>query len=134
LFKPSKTSQNIPERIITALTYRHRHSNMESISFRVPKLFLYIPSGLHKGKPSALVVMLQVYRQNKGRKSSPASSDLIVNGLRVCSHGGLLERLSKRRMGMACPRDVLAGRAVLESQGAFCDHLTGIGADDVNTK
>ena len=52
---------------------------------------------------------------------------LKVDGLAVCRHGGLLERLGQCGMGVASARDILAGRTVLESEGSLGNHLTGVG-------
>lgn len=56
---------------------------------------------------------------------------LEVDGLGVGGHGGLLESLSQRRVGVAGTGNVLGGRAVLKGQGGLGNHLTGVGSDDV---
>lgn len=57
-----------------------------------------------------------------------------MDGLGVGSHGSLLESLSQGRVSVARSRNVLGGSAVLQSQGTLGNHLTGVGADDVDTK
>lgn len=58
----------------------------------------------------------------------------IMNRFARCRHGGLLESLGERRMGMRCARDILRAGAILECQDTFRNHLTGIRADDVNAQ
>lgn len=57
-----------------------------------------------------------------------------MDGLGVGGHGSLLEGLGKCGMGVAGSGDILAGSTVLESQSTLSDHLTSVGADDVNTE
>jgi hypothetical protein len=57
-----------------------------------------------------------------------------VDRLPVSVHRRLLERLRKRRVGVARPRDVLRGSTVLEREGSLGNHLTSVGANDVDTE
>lgn len=57
-----------------------------------------------------------------------------MDGLGVGSHGSLLEGLGQGRVSVARPRDILARCAVLESQSTLSNHLTGVGANDVDTQ
>lgn len=57
-----------------------------------------------------------------------------MDGLGVGSHGSLLEGLSQGRVSVAGASNVLARSTVLDSQGGLGDHLTGVGADDVDTE
>jgi hypothetical protein len=57
-----------------------------------------------------------------------------VNGLGVGGHGSLLECLGKRGVGVTGSGNILAGSAVLKSQGTFSNHLTSVRADDVNAE
>lgn len=59
---------------------------------------------------------------------------LKVDGLGVGGHGSLLESLGESRVSVACTGNVLTGGAVLDGQSGLGDHLTGTGADDVDTK
>ena len=49
-------------------------------------------------------------------------------------HGSLLEGLSQRGVGVACPGNVLRGRTVLQGERSLGNHLTGVGANDVDTQ
>lgn len=57
-----------------------------------------------------------------------------MDSLGVSVHRGLLESLGERGVSVAGSGNVLSGRAVLQSQGTLSNHLTGVGADDVNTE
>lgn len=57
-----------------------------------------------------------------------------MDGLRVGGHGSLLESLGEGRVSVARPGNVLAGGTVLDGEGGLGDHLTGTGADDVDTE
>ena len=57
-----------------------------------------------------------------------------MDGLGVGGHGSLLESLRERGVGVACAGDVLAGGTVLDGEGSLGNHLTGTGADDVDTQ
>ena len=59
-------------------------------------------------------------------------SSLVVDSFAMRRHSRLLECLGQRRVGVASACDILARSSVLESQGAFCNHLAGVGADDVD--
>lgn len=59
---------------------------------------------------------------------------LEVDGLGVGSHGSLLESLREGRVSVARPGNVLAGSTVLDGEGGLGDHLTGTGADDVDSE
>lgn len=57
-----------------------------------------------------------------------------MDGLGVGGHGGLLESLGEGRVSVAGAGNILAGSAILEGKGTLSNHLTGVGADDVNTE
>ena len=59
---------------------------------------------------------------------------LVVDGLAVGGHGSLFEGLGERGVSVASAANVLGGGAVLESEGALGDHLTGVGADNVHAE
>lgn len=59
---------------------------------------------------------------------------LEVDGLGVGSHSSLLEGLREGRVGVAGSGDVLCRSLVLDGENSGCNHLTGVGADDVNTE
>lgn len=52
----------------------------------------------------------------------------------MCSHGSLLEGLGQGRMSVASAGNVLGRGAILEGKSTLSNHLTGVGANDVNTK
>lgn len=62
------------------------------------------------------------------------AAHLEVDGLVVSSHGSLLESLGQSRVGVTGSGNVLARSAVLKSKHSLGDHLTGVGANDVNTE
>lgn len=62
------------------------------------------------------------------------SEDLEVNGLRVGGHGSLLEGFGESGVGVASAGNVLGGSTVLDGEGGLSNHLTGTGADDVDTE
>lgn len=59
---------------------------------------------------------------------------LEVDGLGVRSHGSLLEGLRESRVGVAGSGNVLCRSLVLDGENSGSNHLTSIGANDVNTK
>lgn len=59
---------------------------------------------------------------------------LEVDGLGVSGHGSLLEGLGKCGVSVAGSGNVLTGSTIFESQSTLSDHLTSVGADDVNAE
>lgn len=59
---------------------------------------------------------------------------LEVDRLVVGVHGGLLEGLAERRVGMADASDVLGRGAVLHGEDGLANHLSRVGADDVGAE
>ena len=57
-----------------------------------------------------------------------------MDSLGVGGHGSLLESLGEGRVSVAGAGNVLGRSTVLEGEGSLSNHLTGVGADDVNTK
>lgn len=57
-----------------------------------------------------------------------------MDGLGVGGHGSLLEGLRKSRVGVASARNILAGSTILERKSALSNHLTSVGADDVDAE
>lgn len=57
-----------------------------------------------------------------------------MDGLGVSCHGGFFEGFSQGWVGVAGTCDVFAACTVFNGQGSFSNHLTGVGADDVDTE
>lgn len=57
-----------------------------------------------------------------------------MNGLGVGGHGSLLEGLGEGGVGVTSAGNVLRGSTVLDGEGGLSNHLTGAGADDVDTE
>lgn len=57
-----------------------------------------------------------------------------MDGLVVSGHGGLLESLGESGVGVAGSSNVLARSTVLKGKNTLGDHLTGVGANDVDTE
>jgi hypothetical protein len=64
----------------------------------------------------------------------PLGQSLVVNSLAVSSHGSLLESLSKSRVSVRSSGNIFRRSTVLECQNTLGDHLTGVGADNVDTE
>lgn len=52
----------------------------------------------------------------------------------MSGHGSLLEGLGKGGVSVRCPGNILGRSTVLESENTLSNHLTGVGADNVNTE
>lgn len=52
----------------------------------------------------------------------------------MSGHGSLLESLSEGRVSVAGTGNILSRSTVLQSQGTLSNHLTSVGADDVDTE
>lgn len=59
---------------------------------------------------------------------------LVVDGLAVGGHGSLLEGLGEGWVSMRGAGNILGAGTVLESEDTLCNHLTGVGADNVDTE
>lgn len=57
-----------------------------------------------------------------------------MDSLGVGGHGSLLESLGKGRVGVAGASNVLARSTILKGKGTLSNHLTSVGADNVNTE
>jgi hypothetical protein len=57
-----------------------------------------------------------------------------VDGLAVGGHGSLLEGLGKSGVSVRSSGNILGRSTVLECQNTFSNHLTGVGADNVDTE
>ena len=57
-----------------------------------------------------------------------------MDSLGVGGHGSLLESLGEGRVSVASAGNILGRSTVLEGKGTLSNHLTGVGADDVNTE
>ena len=70
------------------------------------------------------------------QRNTPKSQShcLHVDGLGVGGHGSLLERLREGRVGVARPGNILARSAILKRKSTLSDHLTSVGADDVDAQ
>lgn len=57
-----------------------------------------------------------------------------MDSLSVGGHGSLLERLRKGRVGVGSPAYILGAGTVLQRERTFGNHLTSVGADNVDTQ
>ena len=57
-----------------------------------------------------------------------------MNGLVVGSHAGFLEGLTESGVSMASSGNVFSGSSVFHAKHSFCDHLSSVGSNDVDTQ